>query len=551
MDAVLAKRLNARGWLIRYPRALPLAIFLLVTAIAAFGSFAIERAERQSQIASLQERARAISSALERRANANASYLRAGAALFSTVEDVPASRFRGFVSELRLDADFRGAEGIGWAVRVDRDEVEEFNRQIVAEYGPGMELRPDIAEDQPFAMAVAYLEPDSEMTRQALGFDMYAEPMRRAAMIEAEKSARPTSSGKVFLFGQGAARTPGFLIFMPVFERDRAGPRLSGYVFSVFNAQQFLDSALQSEDSSGLGIWVYDHEADANRLLASVEPEILRGPTVHEEVMVTDHPWVLKVTGKKPALLSSLALAILLLGLAVAVLLATLARMLTRQAAEDGVRLAWFEEQNAIRDSLTRELNHRVKNTLANVLSIVALTRRRASDIDEFAEGLDGRIRALSATHDLLTRSEWGRTPLKAVVETELAPYARETGPSISMDGPDIDLAPKDALSLGLAIHELATNAAKYGALSCPEGHLEVEWSKEGDDRARINWQERGGPPVPEKRGRGFGLDLIEKIVAHELESPVEMIFDPEGVRCTLLVPVRAPSKFELRSRPA
>lgn len=137
--------------------------------------------------------------------------------------------------------------------------------------------------------------------------------------------------------------------------------------------------------------------------------------------------------------------------------------MLTWQALEDETSLRWFEEQASIRNSLTRELNHRVKNTLASVLSIIALTRRRATNLGEFAHGLDGRIRALSATHDLLTRSDWGTTPVRAVVEAELLPYADASDHEVDIAGPDVELAPNDALSLGLAMHELATNAAKYG----------------------------------------------------------------------------------------
>lgn len=552
MRNFLTRRIATRRWLVRYPRALPVAILVLVAAVTLLASYAIEQVERQRAMDALDERGRAIASALERRANANASYLRAGAALFATVDEVPASRFRGFVSELRLDADYRGAEGIGWALRVDREDVGDFNRLVAEEYGPGLELRPAIAPDQPYAVPVTFLEPDNEGNRQALGFDMFSEPMRRAAMIEAERTARPTSSGKVTLFLSGEASAAGFLMYMPVFATDAGEVRLAGYVYSVFDAQDFLASALQLEEAGDLGIRFYDSEADPSRLMATIEPPGGRqGPVVREEVMITDHPWVLEVTGPEPPVLSRLALATLLFGLAGAALLAGFLRVLTRQATEDGARLAWFEEQNAIRDSLTRELNHRVKNTLSNVLSIVALTRRRAVSVDEFAEGLDGRIRALSATHDLLTQSDWGRTPLHAVIETELAPYAREEGPAIDIAGPDIELAPKDALSLGLATHELATNASKYGALSQPGGRLEVSWSEAEDGRVRIEWAEQGGPPVPQERKRGFGTDLIERVVAHELQCPVDLRFDPEGVRCTLVVPVRAPTVFALREQPA
>ncbi len=532
----------------QFPRAVPLAIFALVMAVTLMACYAIERVEQRSEAAQLRERAGAIASALERRANANAAYLRAGAALFGTLENSQADHFRRFVSELRLDTDFRGADGIGWAQRVDPAQVEDFDRLVMLEYGEDVHIRPAIVPGQPYAVPVTLLEPDTQRNRRALGYNMYTEPTLRAAMIEAERTARPSASGKVSLRRQGRDSGAGFLIYMPVFESVPGGARLRGFVYSAFVAQDFLASALLIASRGDLGIKLYDEVVSDDRLLASIaspQPGMLN---VREGVTIADHQWVLEVTSARGSLLSPLSVATLVFGLAVALLLALLARMLTQQAKEDGARLIWFEEQNAIRDSLTRELNHRVKNTLANVLSIVALTRRRATDLDEFAEALEGRVRALSATHDLLTQSEWGATPIGSVVEAELAPYARDCGPVIELDGPQIELAPNDALSLGLAIHELATNAAKYGALSQPGGRLSIRW-EQADGKARIEWAESGGPPVPSERKRGFGMDLIEKIVAHELRHPVDLRFDPEGVKCTLVVPVREAHFFELKRR--
>ena len=257
---------------------------------------------------------------------------------------------------------------------------------------------------------------------------------------------------------------------------------------------------------------------------------------------------LLVVQSSNDETLSPLSMITLLFGLAVASLLMVVARLLTKQAQEDSRSLDWFAEQNSIRNSLTRELNHRVKNTLANVLSIVSLTRRRADSLDEFATGIDNRIRALSATHDLLTQSEWGTTPIASVVGVELAPYANDQDHTVVIEGPAVELAPNDALSLGLAIHELATNAAKYGALSTSGGKVEITWSLVNEQLASIVWIESNGPEVTLPKKRGFGTDLIEKIVAHELRHPVELEFLPEGVRCKLLVPVREPSEFELRS---
>ena len=527
---------------------MPFAIFLLIAAITVLSVFAIERGEDARAAVQLHSRATAIASALERRANASSAYLRAGAALVATLEDVPVARFRRFVSELRLDSDYRGAEGIGWAPVVYPDEVAAYEAELAA-IAPGrVRLYPAIAGGQPYAVPVTYLEPDTERNRRALGFDMFSEPVRRAAMLSAERTARPTASGRVVLRQDGAEGYSGFLIYMPVFEPIPGGRRLKGFVYSPFTARDFLASALELQDAGSFGVRLYDGEVSNANLMASIESAAADGESVRENVQVADTPWVLQVTSSYGGGLSGLSMATMIFGMLVAALLMLLVRMLTQQALEDEASLRWFEEQASIRNSLTRELNHRVKNTLANVLSIIALTRRRATDLGEFADGLDGRIRALSATHDLLTKSDWGTTPVRAVIEAELLPYAQDTEHQIDLQGPEIALAPNDALSLGLATHELATNAAKYGALSRSGGKVAVHWKLVAPGLVRIEWQESGGPPVKAQRGRGFGTDLIERIVAHELKNPVELDFAPEGVRCVLTVPVRRPTEFAMRA---
>ena len=129
-----------------------------------------------------------------------------------------------------------------------------------------------------------------------------------------------------------------------------------------------------------------------------------------------------------------------------------------------------------------------------------------------------------------------------------MAPYAQHSEGVLELEGPDVELAPNDALSLGLAIHELAPNASKYGALSQSGGRVHVSWELLSDECAKIFWQESGGPSVPEKRSAGFGTNLIERIVAYELKSPVDLDFDHDGVKCTLIVPIRKPSDFAIRA---
>ena len=526
---------------------MPIAIFTLIAAITILSVFAIERGEDDRSAAQLRTRATAIASALERRASASSAYLRAGAALLTTLDDIPASRFRQFASEMQLDAATRGTEGIGWAMVVYPDQVEAFDALMAREAPGRVRLFPRLEGDRPFAVPVTYLHPDTVRNRRALGFDMYSEPVRRAAMAEAARTSRPTASGRVVLAQEGEGGDPGFVIYMPVFEPVPGGRRLRGFIYSPFNAPDFLASALELENSEGHRVTLYDGPPSRENLLAR-GGGTGGGRTALERVSIGTEPWTLEISASTGGGLSGLSMVTMIFGLLVASLLMLLVRMLTQQASEDEASLRWFEEQASIRNSLTRELNHRVKNTLANVLSIIALTRKRAGTLDEFADGLDGRIRALSATHDLLTQSDWGTTPIGKVVEAELLPYAHAGDHEVDLQGPEVELAPNDALSLGLAMHELATNAAKYGALSKPGGKVTVHWRLIAPALVRIEWSESGGPPVSQKRGRGFGTDLIERVVAHELKNPVELSFAPEGVRCVLTIPVRQPTSFAIRA---
>jgi len=547
------KKGRTKRWLVRFPRAVPVGIFLLISAITILSVFAIERGEAQRQQSQMQSQGQAIASALERRANASAAYLRAGAALVATLDDLDLTLFRRFVSELRLDADYRGAEGIGWAMVVRPGEEAQFTDVVQRAGAATPRLRPALTPDRPFAVPVTFLQPDTERNRRALGFDMYSEARRREAMNLAAANARPTATGKVVLVQEGTGgEAPGFLIYMPVYEAAAGGRRLRGFIYSPFNAEDFLASALELEAAGQYGVKLFDQSRGEDSLLASTFVDGGQDrDTVIESVLIANTPFTVEVSLVEDGGLSGLSMATLIFGLLVASLLMLVVRILTHQAREDEASIEWFEEQASIRNSLTRELNHRVKNTLANVLSIIALTRRRAKCLEEFADGLDGRVRALSATHDLLTKSDWGTTPLRSVIEAELNPYANGGDHELEILGADIQLAPNDALSLGLAIHELATNASKYGALSQPGGKVTVKWEPVSERLVRVNWIETGGPAVAQDRSRGFGTDLIERIVAHELRNPVKLNFAPEGVTCELFISIREPTEFAMRAAQA
>ncbi|MDP1736158.1 MAG: HWE histidine kinase domain-containing protein [Caulobacter sp.] len=192
---------------------------------------------------------------------------------------------------------------------------------------------------------------------------------------------------------------------------------------------------------------------------------------------------------------------------------------------------------------LLDELNHRTQNTLATVLAIAGQTLRTATDRDQ-VDAFEGRILALSRAHSLLGRQDWLAVSLRDVIERILQPFGLgDDGDSrFLVKGVDVRLEPKMALSLAMVFHELATNAAKYGALSkAGAGRVEISWEVDPGaqtDRMRLRWQEAGGPPVTPPGRSGFGSRLIAKGLAQELGAEVKLDFDVAGVICTIAMPV-------------
>jgi len=187
---------------------------------------------------------------------------------------------------------------------------------------------------------------------------------------------------------------------------------------------------------------------------------------------------------------------------------------------------------------LLAELNHRVKNTLATVLSISSQTLRHSRSIEAFKEAFDGRIRALAKAHDLLAASNWEGTDLREILTAELAPR-RAQGDHLSLDGETVYLTPNAAVMLGMVFHELATNAAKHGAFTTDSGGVAVTWhSDKGRQLLKIDWAEHGVPHAAPSREDGFGLTLIKRGIAHELQGRASFDFGDEGLHCSLEIPL-------------
>jgi two-component sensor histidine kinase len=186
------------------------------------------------------------------------------------------------------------------------------------------------------------------------------------------------------------------------------------------------------------------------------------------------------------------------------------------------------------REMLVSELSHRVKNSLATVQTIASHTLRDATDLDSFRAAFVGRLMAISKCHDLLVDTTRRMADLSQLVRDQVLPYARAgDNTQVSMSGPPLVLGPEASHTFGLILHELATNAAKYGALSHADGKLHIRWQRgpdpsEGD--VIVTWEETGGPPVSPPTRRGFGSVLIEQSLTYSLGGKADIEYRPEGL---------------------
>jgi two-component sensor histidine kinase len=410
---------------------------------------------------------------------------------------------------------------------------------------PEVRVRP--SRPRPEAHAIVFLEPMDRRNEAAIGFDMFTDPTRREAMRRARDLGVSAMSGKVQLVQEiDAEKQAGFLIYHPVYrgggvpatvaERRAA---LHGYVYAPFRSDDLLRGILGSR-APRVQLAIYDQDVAPENLLhqtaseqAAITPS--RFSTVRP-LHVAGRRWMIdyRSTSALDAGSSrSLALVTFLGGLLATGLVAaaTHRQVRARLRAEREIEARRVAEEE--RELLVAELNHRVKNTLATVQSIASQSLREGRSAAEARETFEARLVALSHAHDLLTREHWRGAELSGIVREELAPYSGR----YSAAGPPVRLPPSTALAIAMALHELATNAAKYGALSAPTGHVRVSWERP-PGRLDLTWRETGGPPVAAPAARGFGARMITQGLQRQLQGEVDLAFKPEGVVCRIDIPL-------------
>lgn len=192
-----------------------------------------------------------------------------------------------------------------------------------------------------------------------------------------------------------------------------------------------------------------------------------------------------------------------------------------------------------MRDVITREFDHRIKNLLSVVVAIARQTASTAETPATFTAEFEERIQAMVRTHQMLVDTGWTTVALNDLLEAHLEPYRNTESAFVSLSGPPVTLSSRQTQSLGMALHELATNAAKYGAFSVEQGRLDVTWSIDGDGKTcRIVWREDGLADVAEPERVGFGSTIMERVLPAELNGSVTRDFSPTGLHCTIAFPL-------------
>src|SRR5215831_10421452 len=189
---------------------------------------------------------------------------------------------------------------------------------------------------------------------------------------------------------------------------------------------------------------------------------------------------------------------------------------------------------------LLRDLTHRSKNLLAVIQAMARQTAHHAGSIDGFLSQFGARVQALAASHDLLVRESWYGASLAELVRSQLSGYLGGAQTQVSIEGPAIALKPEAAQNLGLALHELAVNAAKFGALSVPSGRVSITWGPNesgAENSVALDWREELGPKVKVRRKKGFGSMVIERNLVRALDADVKLEFDPGGLHCHIVIP--------------
>lgn len=420
-------------------------------------------------------------------------------------------RLRRFLELLGADGMAAGMQGIGIALYQQSSDVSEAEHILELAYGDGIHVWP--ATSLPHRFPIVLLEPDNSRNRAAYGYDMYSEPVRRDAIDRAWKSGRAAATGPVELVQEITSKKQvGFLIYLPVGKRGGSG--IHSMVYAPYRVGDLMQNALTQPTDLGVVARVRDKATGQLMLDAQGTPASALKPfSLH----VADREWTIDLAFRdRTWTLGRDSTTVLLVGLLVAFLAHRLALQREGRIAAERAAAAEVVQAAEMRGLLLEETRHRLKNVIARISAIARLTARQTHGKEEFEAAFQRQLSALAAAQSLLSPGLESGVDLRQLIMAELSSVGGAPE-DVRLDGPDITLSGNEAQAIGLVIHELLTNALKYGALSTtPAGSLEIRWLR--DDDLVLEWLERGRFDFNESAA-GFGGRLIETVIVKQLRG--------------------------------
>ena len=520
----------------------------MLTAAASW--YTIDQANRLAFVAIAQEAVQRVGDRIEN----HMLLLKSVEAHFQATGEVPSvEAFRVFVSHLQKTEQFNGVQGLGFAryVQTGSESDLAISAELDRNYGLPRPAWPETAEA--FRTPIVMLEPATDINRRALGFDMYSEPTRRAAILAALSEQRLRASGTVELV-QEDSQDPqaGFLMYTPFSAAN--GDRPLGFVYAPFRIPNLFQSALDRPPMLPVHVTAWDGEPTDASLIYETEGNPSRrmdaAPASVMSIEVAGRTWTVEIRPSedyRPPVDQTRTIMLAIAGLLLAAALAASSRAQQRIIEVSEALRLQSERALTDREFLLQEMKHRIKNMIARVLAMSRQTARSAGSLDDFTHSFSARLQAMAASQDLLARTAWKSADLKMLLAQELRQLFGDDLDERSLKGPSIELNEVAAQAFGLAFHELATNALKYGSALSDDGKLDIWWRIERGQGKReeliFSWQERSSTPLGEQKSNalarkgGFGTKLLDATIRVELGGSITIVPDEYGIDVTINVP--------------
>lgn len=526
-------------------RYLSLFVFLLVSSLGIGMTTVVYRAEINAEQQRFEILADEAVDQLQERLRQHIALLSSTRALFiATNGEVDGKSFEQFVAGLGINDKYAGIQGIGYARFIKTGDELDAQLDISKNYALGRAVWPET--DQEYRTPIVLLEPQDDRNKTALGFDMFQEPSRRAALMRALQSSEAAASKPVELVQEITAnKQAGFLVYLPFGRSDAStivNEEVRGFIYAPFRAGDLHIAAFAARDSQKVAIKTSDNgqplftTADFNPQNASY--------AVARDLEFAGRAWTVELHeidafyDRFPHL-SSLVLGTLSAILAFALAVAIVAQQNAVRQANEVKRLV--EDTLNEKEMMLQEMRHRIKNSIARVLAIARQTEKGAENMEEFSKSFSARLHAMAKSQDLLTRSKWQRADLHALIAAELEQVFGDNSEDYQIDGPKVQLNEQATQAIGLVCHELATNALKYGGISEADGRLTVEWRVSGKRKLKmlhLEWKEQSPNADAPTEKKGFGTKLIDANIRGELRGNINREYGENGLLVTIEFPL-------------